>query len=168
LGRLIRIDQTQGGYLIAKVHQLANRVFAKLLKQHGIEEINPAQGRILFALWQGDGISGQELSERTSLQKTTMSSMLSRLEESGHIRRVPSLRDRREMLIELTDKNRQLRNQYVLVSREMSDLFYAGLSQAERAQFERVLNHILTNLQSADHGTCLSVGKPDEESGRQE
>jgi hypothetical protein len=51
----------EGGFLIAPVHQVAGRVFARLLKDHGIEEINPPLGRMLFVLWQEDGIPIGEL-----------------------------------------------------------------------------------------------------------
>jgi len=40
----------QGGFLIAKIHQTAGRVFARMLRERGIQ-INPGQGRILFVLW---------------------------------------------------------------------------------------------------------------------
>jgi hypothetical protein len=42
---------SEGGLLIAKVHQVGGRVFARLLRDEGSFPINPAQGRILFALW---------------------------------------------------------------------------------------------------------------------
>ena len=47
--------QRKGGFLIAKIHHLAGRIFAKKLQEHQIE-INPAQGRIMFILWENDGI----------------------------------------------------------------------------------------------------------------
>ncbi|MGI6358873.1 MAG: MarR family winged helix-turn-helix transcriptional regulator [Bacillota bacterium] len=149
-------ELSQGGYLVAKVHQLANRVFAKMLKEYGIEEINPAQGRILFALWQGDGISIQELSERTSLKKTTMSSMLNRLEAGGHVWRQTSRADRRETLIYLTEKDRLMRDQYNRVSEQMSELFYRGLEQEEIIRFERTLERILENLLVAEQSQRAS------------
>ena len=47
--------QREGGFLMAKIHQTAGRIFTRLLKEHGISEINPAQGRIMFVLWREDG-----------------------------------------------------------------------------------------------------------------
>ena len=76
--------QSQGGFLIAKIHQLSGRIFSKLLKKHQIE-INPAQGRIMFVLWRNDNIPIQELAKKTSLSKTTLTSMLDRLEIMGYI-----------------------------------------------------------------------------------
>ena len=139
-------QQRQGGFLIAKIHQVAGRIFARKLKEHGVDEINPAQGRIMFVLWQEDGISIQELAKRTSLGKSTLTSMLDRLERSGHLRRVRSAKDRRQILIRRTRKDKALESLYVEVSRDMTKLFYGGFSPAEIDRFEKHLKRILDNL----------------------
>lgn len=59
--------QRQGGFLITKIHQLAGRIFARKLREYHIK-INPAQGRIMFVLWQNDGISINELAQKTKLR----------------------------------------------------------------------------------------------------
>jgi DNA-binding MarR family transcriptional regulator len=94
------VRRSEGGFLLSKVHQLMGRVFNRLLREHGIE-FNSAQGRILFVLWKGDGIPITELAEETMLGKSTLTSMLDRLEEAGHIRRERSPEDRRVTLIRL-------------------------------------------------------------------
>jgi DNA-binding MarR family transcriptional regulator len=139
-------DQRMGGFLIAKVHQLAGRVFYKKLKEHAIDEINPSQGRILFPLWRNDGISINKLARETVLGKSTLTTMLDRLEEAGQIKRVPSETDRRKTLIFLTEKNKQLQNKYIQVSNEMTALFYDGFTPEEIDLFERSLERILANL----------------------
>lgn len=144
----------QGGYLIAKVHQLAERVFSKMLKDGKIAEINPAQGRILFALWQGDGIPIQELALRTALKKTTLTTMLERLQEAGFIAKSPSERDGRETLVHLTEQNRVMKKQYEEVSEKMIELFYQGFEQSEIDVFECSLRRILENLNNAERGCC--------------
>ncbi|NOY07644.1 MAG: MarR family transcriptional regulator [Spirochaetes bacterium] len=139
-------EQRKGGFLIARVHYLAGRILAGKLKQYHLDEINPAQGRILFVLWHSDGISIRELAKKTSLEKSTLTSMLDRLEKAGYLRRVPSKRDRRIILIELTEKDRVLRDAYAKVSGEMTELFYDGFTTAEIDEFEEYLRRILDNL----------------------
>ena len=72
-------EQRVAGYLIAKIHQRSGRIFSKKLKKHHIHDINPAQGRILFALWKNDGLSIIDLAKETGLSKSTLTSMLDRL-----------------------------------------------------------------------------------------
>ncbi len=139
----------QGGFLIAKVHQVSGRVFAAMLHRAGIE-INPAQGRILFALWQRDGIPIQTLKEKTSLEKSTLTGMLDRLEEAGLVRRRLSSRDRRQILIERTDKDRALERKYTAVSKDMAGLYYRGFSDEEIDRFESFLGRIFENLSAAE------------------
>jgi len=139
----------QGGFLIAKIHQVSGRTFARMLREAGIE-FNPAQGRILFALWRGDGIPINELAGRTRLSKSTLTSMLDRLEEASHIAREPSGEDRRVILIRLTEKDRGLQDRYVKVSREMTELFYDGFTSEEIDEFEGYLERILDNLTKED------------------
>jgi MarR family transcriptional regulator, organic hydroperoxide resistance regulator len=143
------IARYQGGFLVSKVKHVSERVFERLLKKHNIE-INPAQGRILFVLWNEDSIPIQTLAQRSSLSKSTLTSMLDRLEAMGYIRRRQSEADRRVILIARTDKDRALEKAYRKVSEEMTELYYDGLSDAEIRSFERTLARILDNLLRAD------------------
>lgn len=138
--------QREGGFLIAKIHHLAGRILSKKLKEHHLDEINPAQGRILFVLWRNDGISIQELAKKTSLGKSTLTSMLDRLEKTGYLTRVPSRKDRRKTLIKLSEKDKALQDVYVQVSKEMTELFYSGFTTREIDEFEEYLRRILDNL----------------------
>ena len=143
--------QSEGGFLIAKIHQIAGRIFARMLKEHEVE-INPAQGRIMFVLWRSDGIPITELARKTSLEKSTLTSMLDRLEDAGYVARVPSPDDRRKILIRRTAKDRAWQKVYIRVSQQMTELFYAGFSQAEVDEFERYLKRIFDNLTAASIG----------------
>ena len=142
-------DQSQGGFLISQIHQLGGRIFARKLRRHGIE-LNPAQGRIMFVLWRNDEISITELARQTSLGKSTLTSMLDRLEQSGYVRRVPSPQDRRMILIERTEKDEAFQELYIQVSQEMQALFYDGFSDTEIETFEQFLVRILGNLTASE------------------
>ncbi len=136
----------QGGFLITKIHQLSGRIISKKLKSCNIEEINQAQGRILFFLWQNDGISIQEVSKMTSLGKSTLTSMLDRLETAGQIERIQSRDDRRKILIKVKNKNESIRSVYEQVIKEMSSLYYKGFSEKEITIFENDLERVFKNL----------------------
>lgn len=140
----------EGGMLVAKIHQLAGRIFAKKLKKYNINEINPAQGRILFVLWEKDGIPISELSEKTLLKKSTLTSMLDRLENMGYVVRIPSKNDRRNIIIKRTEKDKAFQNLYIEVSKEMTDLFYDGFTETQIDRFEEYLKKVLENLVLAD------------------
>ncbi len=136
----------EGGFLISKIKQVSGRIFDKKLRKYNITDLNSAQGRIIFSLWQKDNIPIKELATKTSLGKTTLTSMLDRLEQSDYITREPDKEDKRKVFICLTEKSKSLRQSYEDVSHEMLALFYDGLSEEQVDVFEETLNHILTNL----------------------
>jgi DNA-binding MarR family transcriptional regulator len=145
-------QQKQAGFLLAKVHQLSGRIFRMLLKECGVDQINPAQGRIMFVLWQEDGIPINDLAARTKLGKSTLTSMLDRLEKIGLIVRVPSKENRRKILIRRTQRDKDLEGLYVQVSQEMTQIWYRGFSGSQIERFEVDLQQISDNLTDFEKG----------------
>ena len=139
------MSQRSGGFLVTQIHHLGRRVFSELLKERGLD-IGPGQGRILFALWQKDGVPINELIKKTLLRKSTLSELLDSLEGAGLVRRVQSEEDRRKILIELTEKTKQMLNIYIEVSKEMTNIFYKGFQPEEMDRFETYLERVLDNL----------------------
>ncbi len=136
----------EGGFLISKIHQLSQRIFAKLLRDFDVSEVTAAQGRVIFPLWKEDNLSFQGLKEKTSLSKATLSHMLNALENSGHIKRIPSKIDKRTITIKLTKENKALQEKFLEVSNEMKDIFYKDFSEKEIDNFESYLRKLLENL----------------------
>ena len=136
----------QGGFLISQIRQISGRIFEKLLVGAGVEEFNGAQGRILYVLWQEDGVPIVELARKTGLAKTTLTSMLDRMENANLIKRVFDKSDRRQIRITLTKEAQKLSDEYNKVSHEMNKIYYAGFSDDEIVAFENNLRRILSNL----------------------
>jgi len=139
-------QQREAGILIAKIHQLSGRVFNRKLKKNKLDELNPAQGRIMFVLWNNNNLPIHELSKETQLSKSTLTSMLDRLEEAGYIKRSPSKKDRRKIIINLIKVDKEFEQNYINVSNEMLNLFYNGFSEEEIDRFESFLKRLLNNL----------------------
>lgn len=139
-------QNTQGGFLISQIKQIQGRIFERLLRNSGVEDFNGAQGRILFVLWQQDCQPIHELSRKTSLAKTTLTSMLDRMERLGYVERAPDDGDRRQIRIRLTQKARDQNDRYKAVSEQMAEIFYRGFEDNEIARFEAALDRILANL----------------------
>ena len=138
---------TNGGFLVTKVKQLSDRVFEKILNEKKIEAFNGAQGRILYVLWQKDGISIKTLSEQCELAITSLTSMLERMEKQGLLRRESDEKDKRKTLLFLTDRAYALREDYEAVSAQMGAVFYEGFSEEEIRLFESYLRRVLDNLE---------------------
>ena len=139
--------ETKGGFLISRIKQVGTRIFDRKLADSGIDSFNGAQGRILYVLWQNDGISISSLSAQTSLANTTLTAMLDRMEGMGLIVRKPDPKDRRNRLIALTEKAKSLQDDYDRISQQMNELYYTGFSENEIMQFESYLQRVLNNLE---------------------
>ena len=139
--------ETRTGFLISQVKQVQGRIFQRLLTESGVEEFNGPQGRILYVLWQEDGIPISRLAQQTGLAKSTLTAMLIRMEEAGLITRQNSSADKRQVIICLTDTARGLQDRYEQVSEEMNRLFYRGMTQEDADLLDGLLDRVLANLQ---------------------
>ncbi len=137
---------TKGGFLISQIRQIQGRIFEKLLSDAGITDFNGAQGRILFILWQEDNLSIVEIANKSGLAKTTLTSMLDRMEQQGHVKRNFDENDRRKIRICLTEKARSLEEKYQSVSEEMNQIFYKGFTNEEIQILDQGLEKVLHNL----------------------
>lgn len=149
------VEKTQGGFLISQIKQTQGRIFDRLLKEYGIDDFNGPQGRILYVLWQEDNLPISEIGKKTSLAKTTLTSMLDRMEEHGHIQRNYDPGDRRQIRITLTDKAKALNDKYAEVTDRMNHIFYEGFPDEAILAFDNDLQRILNNLkkwEESDHG----------------
>ncbi len=144
------ISETNGGFLISQIKQVSGRIFEKLLTQANVDAFNGAQGRILYVLWQQDNIPIVTLSNKTGLAKTTLTSMLDRMEGLELVQRTYDARDRRQIRIALTKQARSLQHKYDNVSQQMNEIYYAGFSDPEIISFENMLQRILTNLNESE------------------
>ena len=72
--------EMNGGFLVTKIKQLGDWIFEKILSEKNIDAFNGAQGRILYVLWQKDGISIRSLSTKCGLAITSLTTMLERME----------------------------------------------------------------------------------------
>ena len=136
-----------GGFLVTRIKQVSGRLLERMLAAKGVDAFNGPQGRILFVLWQKDGVPMSELSRLTGLATTSLTSMIDRMEESGLVRRERTVTDRRKVLIYLTDEARLLEGDYNEVSDEMNAIFYEGFSETEAEQLDDCLNRVLANIE---------------------
>lgn len=142
--------ESRTGFLISQIKQVQSRIFQRLLQDCGVEEFNGPQGHILYVLWQKDEVPIVELSQKTGLAKNTLTAMLGRMEEAGLIERKTAESDKRQSLIVLTEKARDLQQKYDEVSQKMNEVFYKGFSGDEVLMMDSYLDRILANLEQSE------------------
>ena len=142
------MNKHYGGTLISQIKQLQDRVFNRILKEEGIFEFNGPQGRILFALWKDEKMSLIELSQKTSLAKTTLSAMVERMKKDDLVIVEESQGDRRSILIQLSAKNLSIEENFNRATKRITDIFYRGFDEEKATELDRLLNIIKENLKN--------------------
>ena len=141
---------SRSGDYIAQIRLIGGRVFEKLLSASGADTFNGPQGKILDALWQQDGLSANEISQRTGLASSTLTSMLDRMENAGLVKRRRSTDDRRVVRVFTGPKAQECKEQYTAVSEKMTEIYFRGFTEQEILSFENALLRVLENVREAD------------------
>ena len=142
--------KSNSGFYISRIKQINTRLLNKLLAQKIITAFNGEQGRILHVLWENDGISNQELSKRSGLAMSSLTTMLERMEEKNLLTRKGCPKDKRKCLLFLTEHANSLKKEYNEISDKMTKLSFEGISEDERLAFEKTLENVLHNLEKAE------------------
>ena len=136
-----------GGHLINKINKLTTRKINELLKDAEMDDFNGSQGTILHILWKNKEMTIKEISKSTGLAKTSLTSMLTRMEEKGLIEKINNDSDKRSTIIRLTDKSKSLEDKYDEITNEMIYQYYRDFTTEEIEYFENQLRRVLNNLE---------------------
>ena len=121
------------------------RRLQKNFKQAGLE-VTIEQWSVLYHLWKEDGLSQQELCDRTFRDKPSITRLLDNLEKQKLVKRKASKNDRRKNLIELTDAARQLQEKTMEVANQTLNEALAGVNTADIELCKSVLQKVYDNL----------------------
>lgn len=103
-----------------------------------MKSITKGQGRLIVLLKRKDNISTKELSEILNISVTSLNETLNKLEQKNFIRKVPSQKDKRVLLVELTEKGRNLE------FKDHKDIdIFDSLSEQEKENMNDYLNRLI-------------------------
>jgi DNA-binding MarR family transcriptional regulator len=124
------------GFLLSKGYQ---RSWAILREEIEPYDLTPPQFALLAFLWQQDGLTQVELSEKGQIDRTTVGGLIDRLQKIGLVERRPHPRDRRAHMIHLTDRGRELEEPLSACAGRSLERFTSGLSTQEVGELRRML-----------------------------
>lgn len=134
------------GFLIRDSMLLLQKLLRTYLAQH---DISTAQWFLLRVLWEEEGLSQRELSERVNTTEPTTQSALLRMERQGIVRRAKNPDDRRANRIYLTPKGRKLEAKLIPYAIEVVNVAAQGLSEDELKVLKGLINRVRGNLLEA-------------------
>lgn len=137
-------------HAVSRVARLHRNTAGRLLKGLGLY---PGQEFLMMHLWDTGAVRQAELIKAMDLDPSTVTKMLQRLEQAGHVRRRPDPDDRRAVLVEATEKSCALRAEVRDAWSGLEEQTLAGLGPAERAELTRLLAQVEENL-CQEAGDC--------------
>jgi DNA-binding MarR family transcriptional regulator len=141
-------QESSQGERIARLIRLAARSFNRSLQMRLFTEgMTFGQWIFLRILWEHDGLSQRELSEKAHLTEPTAHTALSRMEDLGLIERRKVGSNKRRQHAFLTYKGRELRDRLEPLAIETNDLAVAGLSDEEVRVLRHSLAVVIRNLE---------------------
>lgn len=88
---------------------------------------------VMLALWEKDNILFKELGKKVMLQTGTLTPIVQKLEKMGNIQRIRDTEDERNVLISLTEKGKELKNEAQNIPKEI--LEKVGISHEQYRDF---------------------------------
>lgn len=101
-----------------------------------------SQKRILIILNEVKNITQKELTERLGIQPGSASEVIAKLEDAGHIMRVPNESDLRTMDIVLTEQGREFAEEAAMQRKKRHEEMFSCLSEEEKTTLLNLLEKV--------------------------
>lgn len=137
------------GELYSVINGMASTAVARRLqknfRQAGLE-ITIEQWSVLYHLWKEDGLSQQELCNRTFRDKPSITRLVDNLEKQNLVKRVASPTDRRINRVVLTDSARELQQITIDLANQTMNEALVGVDKHEIEVVKSVFQRVYDNL----------------------
>ena len=132
--------------IISAIRNLSNEFLISELKKEGLSNIAPSHGHILNALFENDGISMKEITERINKKKNTVTVLIEKLTSQGFVRKGVDSSDKRTTFIFLTKKGKTLEKSFKDISIKLIDKAYNGFTEKEKSNLMMFLIRMEKNF----------------------
>lgn len=135
--------QNSIGYLLRDTYRAFSKVLQSRISAHGV---TIGQWYFLRVLWEEDGLTQRELSQRVGMMEPTTVTALNGMEKRGYVKRVRNVTDRRKVNIFLTDKGRALRARLLPHAADVNRIAAKSVTSQDIERIRSVLNTMKDNL----------------------
>jgi DNA-binding MarR family transcriptional regulator len=133
------------GHLIRRLNQHSTQVFGDRVQEAGFD-LTPVQFAAMDAIGAHPGIDQAGIAAKIAYDRATIGGVIDRLEQKGYVTRKVSKQDRRAREVRLTKKGEQAYDDILPVVRALQDDVLRGLTQSERATFQKLANKVVGNI----------------------
>ena len=134
------------GFLFWDANRAMNREFSERIAQHGV---SLGLWPFLRALWERDGLTQRELSEKVRMKGPTTVAALNKLEERGLVRREENKKDARKINVFLTSDGRKVYRKVIPEVEAVNRQCMNALSEQEQNEFKDMIKRIRNSITGA-------------------
>ncbi|HYG89144.1 MAG TPA: MarR family winged helix-turn-helix transcriptional regulator [Azospirillum sp.] len=134
-------------HVVRDVHRSFSRALQMRIASYGV---SMGQWFFLRALWEEDGLTQRELSQRVGMMEPTTVTALNTMEHKGLVERVRNPHDRRKVNIFLTVHGRALKTVLLDCASGVNEMAVRGIAPDDVRRAMEVLCSISSNLGSLD------------------
>lgn len=142
----MKINETNFLYTITNIRQRLFKFLEDKLAKENIRDIAPSYGDILFVLERKGTITMQELARYTMKDKSTISSVVNKLEAGGYIKKEKDEDDARFTNLTLTPKAKKLRPILFGISKQMNARLFEGMNDKDKVTLFKLMAKVYKNL----------------------
>jgi DNA-binding MarR family transcriptional regulator len=135
----------QMGFLLSRATWAMNNFVNRMLRENNLGDISVAYLAVLQGLWENDGMSISDLGERAQLEKSTMTSLIDRMEGAGLVRREDHPTDRRAYKICLTARGKELEEKLDQVAKWAYQHLTRGIPEKDLQKSIEVCKKLIEN-----------------------
>ena len=130
-------------FLPYRLSVLSNRISNDIAERYRQRfGLNITEWRVIAVLGRFPGLSANEVSERTAMDKVAISRTVARLLDAGHVQRSIDPSDRRRSALQLSASGQSIFEQVAPLALAYEQAQLAGFSPEERTQLGRLLDRL--------------------------
>lgn len=137
--------------MIEDLHFLLMRCFNysnhAIVQRTATISLLPGQSKILECLLEHEGNSPKEIGAMCAIDKSTMTSLIGKMEKQGLVLRKAHPDDKRSVTIWLTEKGRVKANEAASLCSEVDSIAVKNLTDKQKKQLMEYLHTIIRNLE---------------------
>ena len=134
------------GYQLRATNRLIQRLLQSRIAPYGV---TLGMWYFLRALWEEDGLTQRELSQRVGTMEPTTLSAIAGMEREGLVTRKRNEQDRRKINILLTQRGRELADELVTLAKGVVETAVEGFSLREVDLLLALLSEMQRNIELA-------------------
>lgn len=138
-------------YFISRTKANMIKFIENKLSENKLDDLIPTHGNILTALYESDEkLTMKDIANKIGKDKSTVTSLINKLESLGYIKKEKSMEDKRITYINLTEKARSIEDRFNFISSQVKDTAYSNFTDEEKEVFLRLLRKLNSNFKNAN------------------